>query len=103
MTRSSRPRILALLVATITATGMFTTQTGFAAEQAAKAERAKAVTVKQFSQELATELMNPRPGQGALVDPLSPVQQQRMQQSLEFYFHTLVADMLAGEGGGVGP
>jgi len=116
MTRSCTYRAVALFVAAFALAGIFTTQTGFAAEPVAKAGRVEAVSVKpvanatlsrevgasvkQLSQDLTKQLMSPRPGQEPLVHALPNA--QRMQQSLEAYFRAIAAKLLGDGGDGIG-
>lgn len=114
MSRSSTYRFFALLLAAFASAGMFSAQMSFAAEPAAKADRVEAVlsqpaakatlsreasaSVKQLSQDLAKQLMNPRPGQEPLVHAMPNAQQ--MQQSLEAYLRAIAAKLLGGGGNG---
>lgn len=98
----TKPRMKYIVSSIMAVLAMAATITGYAADPAVSVGKANGVSVKQFSQELAASMGKLSMPHQPMVDPLSPVQQQRMQQSLETYFRTLVSGMLAGEGGGGG-
>lgn len=94
MTRSTLIRAVVVLAAAVAGGNALAT------EPVTKITSANTVSAQQFSREMAAQLTSPR--SGALVDPLSPAQRQQMQQSLETYFHNLIAEMLGGQGGDTG-